>query len=329
MSSVIGNNLKISLFGDPDGFCVGVVIDGLETGIDIDMNAVSLELVRRRGLNPLTIPEEEKDVPAVLSGIKNNKTCRTPLCAVIEGGERRSGGIAGIFGEGPRDLGDGDLRIGAVAGIVFAGAVCKQALKTKGIFVGSHILSAGAVKDEAFDRQNISPDILQCLASEKLPLLDPYVRTEIEKEVREAEKQGDSLGGIVEGAIIGVPAGLGRPVFDGVESVLGRLLFSLPSVKGVDFGAGFALAEMKGSCADDGRSRENGEPASNWWGGTDKGVSNGMNIICRAAFKPSSCKNGKQDTRETFYDPCVALKACPVVEAMLSVGILDMLYCKP
>ncbi|MBR4748756.1 MAG: chorismate synthase [Abditibacteriota bacterium] len=326
MSSNYGKNLKITLFGEAKGRAVGVVIDGLQPGVRIDFNAIDLELKRRKGGNPLTSPADETDVPMVLSGLEDGVTCGTPFCAALrtredcapdpEGGIPREHDIyKGFNGL----VSGGHLSARAAAGIVFAGALCKQILKTRGIGIGAHVLSVGKVRGESFDKTDINPGMLQCLTTERIPLLDPYVREAMEEAVADAARRRTSLGGVIEAAVIGLPAGLGEPFFDNTESVLSHLLFAIPSVKGVDFGGGFGLAEMD--------AHEIGGAASNLSGGVEGGISNGMPLICRAAFAPSLPDPGDPDA-DLSYDPCAVLRACPVVEAMLAIGVLDILYSK-
>ncbi|MBO4547763.1 MAG: chorismate synthase [Abditibacteriota bacterium] len=327
MSSNYGKNLKITLFGEAKGLAVGVVIDGLQPGVRIDFGAIDLELKRRRGGNPLTSPSDETDIPVVFSGIRDEVTCGTPVCAAL----RTSEGAAAETGlpSGGQELYNGyngfvsgdHLSARAAAGIVFAGALCKQILHARGIRIGSHVLSIGKVRDDSFDKTDINPGTLQCLITERIPLLNPYVRKAIEETVMDAARRRTTLGGVIEAAVTGVPAGLGEPFFDNAESVLSHLLFAIPSVKGVDFGSGFALAEMEG--------HELGSSAAaseaNLAGGFDGGISTGLPVICRAAFRPAQSAPDDADG-DLRYDPCSVLRACPVVEAMLAIGVLDLLY---
>ncbi|MBQ9359137.1 MAG: chorismate synthase [Abditibacteriota bacterium] len=353
MSSTFGHNLKISFFGEAGSGAAGVVIDGLLPGTEIDMDAVYLELRRRKGGNPLTAPRDEGDTVRIVSGIRNNTTCGTPVCALTESPDDAFSreetclprpGHADYTGfikyKGFNNCrGGGLLSPRATAGLVFAGAVCKQVLRARGVLVGSHILSVGQVSDEPFDRLEINQGVLQCLLSERIPLLDPYVRERMEEAVAAAAGDKTTLGGVIEGAVAGIPAGVGEPFFDSVESVLSHLLFSLPVVKGVDFGEGFGLSGMQGHEANDQMYADGGKVKfrTNMAGGVIGGISNGMPVICRAAFKPAATVARNQTTvnLNTFetadlhsdngYDPCPVLRACPLVESMLAIGVLDLL----
>ena len=227
------------------------------------------------------------------------------------------------------------------APLVCAGAVCRQILERRGITVGAHILRVADVEDACFDPVNLQAETLRALSQAgPLPLLDPDKAPFLRAAVEEARLQADSVGGVIEAAAVGLPAGLGSPMFDGVENRLAPLLFGIPAVKGVEFGEGFGFASLRGSQANDPYAYdEKGAvvTTSNHNGGVTGGITNGMPLLCRVVIKPTSSIGQKQRTvdletgREAElivkgrHDPCIVPRAVPVVEAALALGLLDLL----
>ncbi|MDP4121188.1 MAG: chorismate synthase, partial [Bacillota bacterium] len=264
MGSTWGNKLKISIFGESHGEAIGVVIDGLPAGEVIDTNEILLQMSRRSpGSDSTSTPRKESDEPKIVSGILNGKTTGAPLCAFIENTNTRSNdyselsvtprpGHADYTGQ-IRYNGSNDLRGGGhfsgrlTAPLVFAGAVCRQILERKGILIGAHIFSIANVFDIPFDAANISKDLICSLSKSKFALIDAEKEDAIRTAVNAARAEDDSVGGIVECAAIGVPTGIGSPMFGGIENIISSIVFGIPAVKGIEFGNGFAAASLRGS----------------------------------------------------------------------------------
>jgi chorismate synthase len=359
MSSDCGHTVRLSIFGESHGPGVGVVIQGLPPGEKIDLEDLYAFLARRRpGQNRLTTTRKESDKPVFLSGVTESGgaviTCGTPLCVFIENQDARSGDYAG-FTEVPRpghadytaavryrgfaDMrGSGHFSGRLTAPVCVAGGIAKQILSRKGIQVGAHLYSVGPVQDAPFPLMPTA-ELLNAVAAKSLPVLNDSAGEEMEREILAASDAGDSVGGIVECTAIGLPPGLGSPMFDGVENRLSTALFGIPAVRGVEFGAGFAAAAMRGSQNNDPFVFQNDrvETTANNHGGILGGITTGMPLLLRAAIKPTpSIAQAQQSVNltdghsETLHiagrhDPCVALRAVPVVEAMTAVVLLDMM----
>lgn len=356
MSGMWGNNLKISIFGESHGNAIGVNIDGLPSGVEIDLNKIDEEMKRRApGKSNLSTARKEGDVPEILSGYFNGKTTGTPLCAIIRNSDTRSkdyGNLKDLMRPGHADYtglirysGFNDYRGGGhfsgriTAPLVFAGAICKQILEKKGIAIGAHVKKIRNIDDESFNYVDVSKDTLESLRKLELPLLDSSKEGKMRNEILQAKYNGDSVGGIIECAVVGVDAGVGDPFFDSVESTLSHLLFSVPAVKGVEFGLGFGITELFGSEGNDPFYYDNDsiKTKTNNNGGILGGITNGMPIIFKCAIKPTASiikeqntiniKEKKNDTLvvEGRHDPCIVLRAVPVVEAVAAIGILDLI----
>ncbi len=354
MSSTWGNNIKISLFGESHGLGVGVVIDGLPAGERLDIDAIRAEMNRRApGLEQS--PRKEPDMPEICSGILQDTTTGAPLCAVIENAASRPvdyerlsrlprPGHADYTGavrwNGYNDVRGGGHYSGRLtAPLAFAGAVCKQILARRGVTIGGHILAIGTVYDHSFDPMRIYPDRLLEIGKHTFALLNRECEDTMRKVIDDAQKDGDSVGGIVEVACLGVPAGVGTPIFGGVENVLSALVFGVPAVKGVEFGAGFNVARMRGSECNDPFSVEYDKvvTTTNNCGGILGGITTGMPIILRAAVKPTPSIPIRQrtvdlrDKRDALltingrHDPCIVPRALPAIEAAVAIGIADMM----
>ncbi len=354
MSSSFGNSLKISLFGQSHSRAVGVVIDGLPAGEAIDLAQVSAFMARRApGNSPLSTARKEADVPDILSGLLDGKTCGAPLCATIQNSDRRSGDYAGLLTlprPGHADFpaaikhdfsndirGGGHFSARLTAPLCFAGALALQLLARRGIFVGAHI---AGIKDTPFDPMISDKDALHAPGLKSFCVCDDAAGEAMQAAILAAKAEGDSVGGIVECAVIGLPVGLGEPLFDGVENRLAAALFAIPALKGLEFGAGFEAARMKGSQNNDAYTLQGGrvQSASNHHGGILGGLSSGMPIVLRAAFKPTpsiavaqQSVNLTQMAEETLaitgrHDPCVVPRAVPCVEAACALALLDLLY---
>ena len=355
MSSEFGNLLHVSVFGQSHGRAIGVVVDGLPAGEAIDLAELQAFLDRRRpGKSALSTARKEGDVPTFLSGLENGHTCGAPLCAVIENSDQHSadyGGLTDTPRPGHADFtaavkwgGAADMRGGGhfsgrlTAPLCIAGGIAKQILARRGIFVGAHLSEVAGIPDAAFPLHP-TPELLNSLAAKDFPVLDEEAGARMQQAILEARQEGDSVGGIVECAAIGLPAGLGEPMFGGVENRLAAALFGIPAVKGVEFGAGFAAARLRGSENNDPFTMNHGrvETVSNHAGGILGGITSGMPVIVRAALKPTPSIARPQQTvslqagEETQlqirgrHDPCIAHRAVPVVEAVTAAVLLDLL----
>jgi chorismate synthase len=357
MSGTWGNRIKLSIFGESHGKAVGITIDGLKPGIEIDLNYIKKEMERRApGKNKLSTPRQEKDSFEILSGYFNGRTTGTPLCAVIYNSDQHSRDYEktknlmrpshGDFPGYVKYKGFNDYRGGGhfsgrlTAPLVFAGALCKQILETKGIVIGSHIKSIGKIKDNSFNAVSINDEKLKRLSQSSFPLLNEALETEMKDIILKAKEEKDSVGGVIEAAAVNLPTGLGDPFFDSVESTISHLLFSIPGVKGVEFGEGFDITEMKGSEAKDEYYIDGNKirTYTNNNGGILGGITNGMPIIFRVAIKPTASIGKIQNTIdiekrqnakleiEGRHDPCIVHRAIPVVEAVTAIAILDLIY---
>ncbi|MEG0371097.1 MAG: chorismate synthase [Clostridium sp.] len=356
MSSMLGRKVKISVFGESHGPAIGVVIDSLPAGFEIDLEKIDFEMKRRApGTSKLTTQRQEKDKYEIVSGVFNGKTTGTPLCSMIRNSDTRSGdysllndvirpGHADFTGK-MRYLKSNDYRGGGhfsgrlTAPIVFAGAIAKQILESRGIHIGSHILSIADIKDKEVDPVNVSISDIKDLKNMQLPLLDPRVEDVMKEKILNARKQTDSVGGIIETVILNMPGGIGSPIFDSVESIIASGMFSVPAVKGVEFGRGFSMADMMGSEANDEYYIEDGniKTYTNNNGGILGGITSGAPIVFKVAIKPTPSiskaqKSVNLSTMENTelkitgrHDPCIIPRAVVVVEAVTALCILDLL----
>lgn len=355
MSSEFGHLLKISVFGQSHGKAIGVVVDGLPAGEAIDLDELQAFLDRRKpGKNRLSTARKESDAPTFLSGLENGKTCGAPLCAVIENGDQHSGDYAGLTDTprpGHADYtaavkwgGQADMRGGGhfsgrlTAPLCIAGGIAKQILARWGIHVGAHLSEVAGIADDPFPLHPTA-ELFEKLAAKDFPVLDDGAGERMQQAILAAREELDSVGGIVECAAIGLPAGLGDPMFDGVENRLAAALFGIPAVKGVEFGAGFAAARSRGSENNDAFSVQNGAVVTdtNHAGGILGGITNGMPILLRTAMKPTPSIARAQKTVRLSqmeeipleirgrHDPCIAHRAVPVVEAVTAAVLLDLL----
>lgn len=355
MSGVWGSKIKYSIFGESHGSAIGITIDGIDPGIKLDLEEINREMRRRApGKNKFSTARQEKDEFEILSGYFNDKTTGTPLCAIIRNSDQHSGDYEktkNLMRPGHADYtgfvkycGYNDYRGGGhfsgrlTAPIVLAGAIAKQILKRNGIIIGSHIKSIGQVEEDYFNSTDINKELLDKLAKEEFPVIDSEKALKMKEEILRVREDMDSVGGVIECAILNVPTGIGSPFFGSVESVLSGLLFSIPAVKGVEFGAGFSIAKMKGSEANDEFyiEDENIKTYTNNNGGILGGITNGMPLIFRVAFKPTPSIAKEQKTINILeksntvikvqgrHDPCIVQRAIPVVEAAAAMGMLEI-----
>ncbi len=355
MSSEYGKALKISVFGQSHGKAIGVNIDGLPSGEQIDLEELYAFMARRApGKSEFATKRSEADMPVFLSGIENNKTCGFPVCAIIENKDTRSTDYAGLsrtprpshadytallrYGESVDLRGGGHFSGRLTAPLCIAGGIAKQILARRGIFIGAHLSSVGTAKDEKFPLYP-TKELFDEVAKKELPVINDELGKKMAEQIREAAADADSVGATIECAITGFPAGIGSPMFDGIENRMAQAIFGISAVKGIEFGAGFESSEMRGSKNNDPFRIENGKivTETNNCGGILGGISNGMPIVFRAAFKPTPSIGIEQKTVDVKtmenttvtvkgrHDPCVAVRAVPVVEAVAATVILDML----
>ncbi|WFA08893.1 chorismate synthase [Tissierella sp. Yu-01] len=356
MSSIWGNNIKLSIFGESHGPAIGINMDGLPPGIELDLDDIRFEMKRRApGKDRTTTSRKEDDEFQVLSGYFNNKTTGTPLCIMIKNADKHSKdyektknlarpGHADYTGNikynGYSDYrGGGHFSGRLTAPLVFAGAIAKQVLKGKNIYIGSHIQSVGNVTEKSFMNTELNPLLIEELRKKNLPTIDDIKAKEMEEEILKAREEQDSIGGVIEVGVLNPLPGLGSPFFDSVESRLSQMIFSIPGVKGIEFGTGFDITRMKGSKANDEYYYEDGvvKTYTNNNGGIIGGITNGMPIIFRVAMKPTPSIAKTQrtidmETKENVeisvtgrHDPSIVVRAIPVLEAATALVILDLI----
>ena len=357
MKNTYGNNLTLSVFGGSHDSEIGMTLAGFPQGMRLDREALYALMARRApGSTPLGTPRREADLPIFTEGLdENSVTTGKVVRAVIRNENTRSSDYSFIY-DTPRPghadyaalqkYGNGvDLRGGGrfsgrlTAPLCIAGGLCLQYLKEKGIRIGAHIASVGAVKDAAFDPVTADTALFDRLAAQPLAVIDENAGEKMAAAIREARAAGDSVGGTVECMITGLPVGLGEHMFDGVEGRLSSALFSIPAVKGVEFGAGFAVAQMLGSENNDPfvTDGKNVRTETNNCGGILGGMTNGMPVIFRIAVKPTPSIAREQRTvslqkmeNTTFkiggrHDPCILPRVVPVVEAVAAIAVMDLL----
>lgn len=352
MSSTYGENLKLSIFGQSHGPAVGMTLDGIPAGLPVDEEKLQAFLNRRApGQHDWSTPRREEDRPDFLGGILEGFTCGAPIAAVIDNHNTRSGDYDNLkdcprpghadytaqvkYGGFQDSAGGGHFSGRLTAPLCVAGGLCLQWLEEMGIRIGAHIVQIGAVEGEYFDPLNPELDRIGAL----FPTLTGEAAEKMQQTIAEAQAQGDSVGGIVECAVTGLPAGLGEPMFGGVESRIAQIVYSIPAVKAVEFGQGKSYAIACGSMANDCFTMENGvvKTLTNHCGGILGGITNGMPLVFSATFKPTpsilksqqtvNLKTGQVTTLTVKgrHDPCIVPRAVPVVEAVAAIAIYDMI----
>ena len=352
MKNTFGNAVKVTLFGESHGDAIGVVIDGIAPGIEIDYNFIDRQLDRRRSKTHVCTPRSETDDYKIISGVFEGHTTGTPLCIVIPNRDTKSSDyqlFSSVARPGHADYtanckyhGYQDYRGGGhfsgriTVALVAAGAIIQSALEKKGIYVGTHIKKCAGVDDRAF--VDYISDIKK-IHSSKFSILDDEKGIEMIESASAIKANNDSTGGIMETAIIGVPTGVGEPWFDSIESMLSHAMFSIPAIKGVEFGAGFSCADMTGSQMND-EFYVDGDKIltkSNNNGGINGGISNGMPIVFSCAVKPTSSISRKQKTVNFIdmvdteveiggrHDSTIIPRACVVAETLSAIVIADLL----
>ena len=352
MKNTFGTSVAVTLFGESHGEYIGATIDGLAPGIEIHHEYISHMLTQRRPAGKISTPRKEKDEYKIVSGVINGKTTGTPITILIPNENVKSGDYAQMKTvarpshadytadckyHGFQDSRGGGHFSGRItATLVAAGAICKCALEQKGIIIGTHVKKCAGIWDREFE--DLSSDI-QILNKSTFAVLDEARGEKMQEAILAAASEGDSVGGVLETAIIGMPVGVGEPWFDTVESMLSHMLFSIPAVKGVEFGAGFSIADMRGSKANDPLRTEHGAvvSTSNNNGGINGGITNGMPILFRTAIKPTPTIFKPQDTidfrtmTDTVlepkgrHDPAIVHRARIVQDATAAIVLCDAL----
>ena len=354
MSSTWGNKIKISVFGQSHAEAIGVCIDGLPAGERVDREELRRFLQRRApGRSDVSTPRREADEPKFLCGLVNDLTCGAPLAAIIENTNTRSKDYE-FLKETPRPAhadypaqvkydGFQDVRGGGhfsgrlTAPLCIAGGICLQILARKGIRIGAHISSVGDIQDDIFDPMGLSRDVLDQIKAREFPVLSEEKGKQMRKLILAAWAEGDSVGGTVECIVTGLPVGIGGPLFGGLDGKIASAIFGIPAVKGIEFGAGFEAAKLKGSENNDPYTVKDGkiQTLRNNAGGILGGISTGMPLLFKTAFKPTPSiakvqKSVKLSTLEETelrvtgrHDPCIVPRAVPVVEAVTAIALLD------
>lgn len=355
MASIWRHNISVSIFGESHGPAIGVIMDDLPAGEYIDMEKLVAFMSRRAPKkNKTSTQRRESDMPQIMSGFLDGKTTGTPLCAFINNTDTHSqdyNNISRLARPGHADYtgalrygGFNDVRGGGhfsgrlTAPLCFAGAVAGQILERRGIYTGAHILEVHGIKDKSVDPIVVDKDAIVAMRNSEFPVLDAKQGKAMIADIEKAASCGDSVGGIVECVSINVPAGIGSPIFDGLENSIASLIFGIPAVKGLEFGVGFNCARMLGSENNDEfyvNDAGHVVTRTNNHGGILGGISSGMPITLRVAFKPTPSISKEQHTvdiasmkNETLkvkgrHDPCIVPRAVPVVEAAVNIALLS------
>ncbi|MBR6424436.1 MAG: chorismate synthase [Oscillospiraceae bacterium] len=352
MKNSFGQNLIVTIFGESHGSAIGVVLDGLAPGMEVDEAFLASQLTLRRPAGKLGTARREEDHFSILSGVFEGKTTGTSLCITIPNEDTRSRDYAAtrsLARPGHADFtayakyhGFEDYRGGGhfsgrlTAALVAAGAVVIPALRKKGIRIGTHIARCGGVQDRPFG--DLEQDLEQ-LNQAEFAVLDASAADAMRQRILAAAEAGDSVGGVLETAILGLPAGLGEPWFDTVEGLLSHALFSVPAVKGIQFGDAFDLADAMGSQFNDPFYMEDGQvrTSTNHNGGVNGGITNGMPVTFRCMVKPTPSIFRSQQTVDFLnnqdaelqltgrHDPAIIHRARVVVDSMTALVVADLL----
>ncbi len=354
MSCSFGEKIKITIFGQSHSEAMGVVIDGLPAGFELDLEKIQNFLNRRApGRNAMSTSRAEADKFNIVSGAVNGITCGAPLCAIIENTNQRSGDYDKLkalprpshsdFAAYMKHNGFNDIRGGGnfsgrlTAPLCFAGAVIMQMFEKKGVYIGAHIKRIAKIDDESFNPVAVNEADLSAVSVKELPVINDESGEKMKAAVLEAKKSGDSVGGIIECAVIGLEAGFGEPIFGGIENKISSAIFGIPAVKGIEFGSGFAGCDLFGSENNDGFIVENEKikTATNNHGGILGGITSGMPVIFRCGIKPTPSIAKEQQTVNLAtgesealviggrHDPCIVRRAVPCVEAAAAIALAD------
>ena len=354
MKNTFGSAVSLTIFGESHGPAIGAVLDGLAAGLPVDTDFINIRMDRRRARGDgLSTARTEPDEVEFLSGVLDGHTTGTPLTLMVRNTNTRSGDYARTAAllrpghadytafakyEGYQDARGGGHFSGRItAAAVAAGAICEQVLQSMGIRVYTHIAACAGVQDAPLS--SAAGLVMPEPEPGHFALLDPDKEAPMQAAIRAAGSEGDSVGGILETVVTGMPAGVGEPWFDSVESTLSHLMFAVPAVKGVEFGAGFGFAELRGSQANDPFRMRDGQirTATNRNGGINGGITNGMPIVLRTVVKPTPSIYRPQDTVDYparqdaeiqikgRHDPCIVPRAAVVQNSLTAFGILDLI----
>ncbi len=352
-----GDKVKITVYGASHANEIGVDIENLPKGFEFDFDKIVAQLKRRApGRSHLATPRKEADFPLIISGAENNVTTGETLKMVIKNTNQHSKDYSSLKVcprpghadytaflkyNGELDMsGGGPFSGRMMAPVVFAGELCRQILnKEYGIDIISHVAQISTVKDKSFNDVTITDDLYNKLKNDSFPVIDDEAKEQMTEKIESAMKDKDSVGGIVECSVLNMPKGVGGPIFDGIESVISSAMFSIPACKGIEFGLGFESATVRGSENNDEFEFANGEVVTktNNCGGILGGISNGMPINFKVAFKPTPSIAKVQNTvnlqtKENTtieivgrHDPCIVTRVAPIVEAMAAIAIINMI----
>lgn len=353
MSSTYGESLKLSIFGQSHGPAIGMTLDGIPAGLPVDLDKLYTFLARRApGQYNYSTPRKEADKPEFLSGIVDGFTCGAPIAAVIQNNNFRSGDYENLkdcprpghadftaqmkYGGYQDAAGGGHFSGRLTAPLCIAGGLCKQWLEHMGIRIGGHIVAIGGVVDEPGVYLDWAEPNLDLILSD-FPVLNFDAGEKMKQAIAEAKADGDSVGGLIECIVTGLPVGLGEPMFGGMESKIAQIVYGIPGIKGLNFGSGFAGSYMRGSENNDQYMIEDGKIKTkrNFAGGILGGITNGMPLVFEVAVKPTPSISKPQNSislsrmEETQliingrHDPCIVPRAVPVVEAAAAIAIFD------
>jgi len=354
MSSTYGDKIKLSIFGQSHGAAIGMTMDGVPAGLPVDFEALQTFLNRRApGQHDFSTPRKEEDVPEFLSGIVQGYTCGAPIAAIIHNRNTRSGDYenlkdcprpghadytAQIKYKGYQDVAGGGHFSGRLtAPLCIAGGLCKQWLEARGIRIAAHISVLAGIADDPVYLDWVNPDLASI--QKDFPVINPEAGKRMCDEIAKARSEGDSVGGIIACVATGIPAGLGEPMFGGVESKIAQIIYGIPAVKGLDFGSGFSGSYLRGSQNNDPFTVQNGTvlTTSNNAGGILGGITTGMPLVFQVAMKPTPSIAKQQQSVSLSrmaqqelsihgrHDPCIVPRAVPVVEAAAAIAIFDLL----
>ncbi len=351
MSSSYGENIRLTIFGQSHSAAIGMTLEGMPAGCKIDFERLAQFMKRRApGQNSYSTARKEQDIPEFLCGIKDGYTCGTPITAIIRNSDTRSSDYSGLaftprpghadytamikYGEHRDYAGGGHFSGRLTAPLCIAGGIILQQLEAEGITVISRILSIGGVYDEG--------ELLEPTSQKDFPVVCCEQGRKMRERIAEVKKSGDSVGGVIECAVLGLPAGLGDPMFDGMENRIASMAFGIPAVKGIEFGAGFKSAELLGSQNNDGFVLKDGriETSTNNCGGILGGITNGMPVNFKVAIKPTpsiarpqQSVNLQTHTAQELivagrHDPCIVPRAVPCVEAAAAIAVYDAMLAR-
>ena len=359
MATHYGKNIDIEIYGGSHDEKIGIIIKGLPKGFVIDNQKLLAFMARRApGSNSFSTARKEPDVPVFIEGVDNNTIVGDTVHAVIYNTNQRSSDYSNLafiprpshadfaakikYGDAVDLRGGGHFSGRLTAPMCIAGGICLQILEEQGIYVGAHLYSVGNENDYTFDPVKVSKEVLDELHSSEFPTLSTEAAENIMQEIASAKVDGDSIGAVIECAVVGLKAGLGEHIFDGVEGRISQIVFGIPAVKGVEFGNGFECARMRGTQNNDAfyTDGKNIYTKTNNCGGILGGMTNGMPLIFRAAMKPTPSIFSEQDSVDMNtmtnvklsikgrHDPCVALRAVPVFEAAAAIAVYDIMLDK-